>query len=113
VGPRRPEVVPESAQLSDRRLPFRGVRPWLARSGVVTSPVVPGLRLVAFFSSLKTLAMPTEGTNPRAGVNVPELLLAGFQVIMSGRFWVILEVQRAISAMISMVVFSISCSRVM
>src|SRR6516162_6964764 len=44
------------------------------------------------FSSFKTLLTSTEGIALRVGLNVPSAwLLAGFQVIMYGRFWVITE----------------------
>jgi len=37
----------------------------------------PVAKTCCFLSSLKTLAMPTEGTSPRAGVNVPEVISVG------------------------------------
>ena len=40
-------------------------------------PRRPKARTCCFLSSLKTLAMPTESTNPRAGVNVPEVIFVG------------------------------------
>src|SRR6516162_5786072 len=45
------------------------------------------------FSSFKTLLTSTEGIALTVGLNVPSagLSLAGFQVIMYGRFWVITE----------------------
>ena len=50
-----------------RRTP---VAPWMRRR---LHPSRPNARTCCFLSSLKTLAMPTEGTNPQAGVNVPEV----------------------------------------
>ena len=49
-----------------------------------------------FFSSLKTLLTLTEG-NPHAMLNVlGSTPLAGFQVILIGRFWVIPEGEKSI-----------------
>jgi hypothetical protein len=47
------------------------------------------------FSSLKTLLTPSEVIALALEVNVlnEELSLAGFQVIMYGRFWVITEAE--------------------
>src|SRR5436309_11113199 len=47
-------------------------------------PRRPKAKSCCFLSSLETLAMLTEGTNPHAGVNIPE-------VIFVGRFWVTAE----------------------
>ena len=41
-----------------------------------------------FFSSLKTLLMPTEPIGAPVGVNVPGLPMAGFQLTLHGRIWV-------------------------
>ena len=41
-----------------------------------------------FFSSLKTLLMPTEPIRAPVGVNVPGLPMAGFQLTLHGRIWV-------------------------
>ena len=55
-------------------------------------PSRPSARTCCFFSSFKTLAMPTEPTSLR-GNQCPgrHFSLAGFQVILIGRFWVIAE----------------------
>src|ERR1700722_16193961 len=70
-----------------RRIP---VACWMRRSD---QPSRPRAKTCCFFSSFKTLAMPTESTSLR-GIQCPGRLLslAGFQVIISGRFWVIAEV---------------------
>ena len=44
-----------------------------------------------FFSSLKTLLMPKEPIRAPLGVNVPGLTMAGFQLTLHGRIWVIPE----------------------
>src|SRR5271155_915582 len=69
-----------------RRIP---VACWMRRSD---QPSRPRAKTCCFFSSFKTLAMPTEPTSLR-GIQCPGRLLslAGFQVIISGRFWVIAE----------------------
>ena len=41
-----------------------------------------------FFSSLKTLLMPTEPIRAPVGVNVPGFPMAGFQLTLHGRIWV-------------------------
>src|SRR5271167_4055133 len=46
-----------------------------------------------FFSSLKTLLMPTEPIRAPVGVNVPGLPMAGFQLTLHGRIWVTPEVR--------------------
>src|ERR1700688_2172151 len=54
-------------------------------------PSRPSAMTCCFFSSLKTLLTLTEG-NPHAMLNVlGSTPLAGFQVILIGRFWVIPE----------------------
>jgi hypothetical protein len=49
--------------------------------------------ICCFFSSFKTLLTSTEGTALPSAINVlnAALSLAGFQVIIPGRFWVITE----------------------
>jgi hypothetical protein len=55
-------------------------------------PSRPSAMTCCFFSSLKTLLTLTEG-NPHVMLNVlGSTPLAGFQVILIGRFWVIPEV---------------------
>src|SRR5271155_2348147 len=55
-------------------------------------PSRPRAMTCCFFSSFKTLAMPTEPTSLRpASMSQTLLSLAGFQVILIGRFWVIAE----------------------
>ena len=54
-------------------------------------PSRPSAMTCCFFSSLKTLLMPTERNPPRQSMSRTLLSLAGFQVITSGRFWVIAE----------------------
>jgi hypothetical protein len=53
-------------------------------------PSRPSASTCCLFSSLKTLLIPTEATKPLVGVNVPDdyFCMAGFEVIMYGRFWV-------------------------
>src|SRR5271166_1153318 len=65
---------------------------WILRSD---HPSRPRAKTCCFFSSFKTLAMPTEPTSLR-GIQCPGRLLslAGFQVIITGRFWVIAEVSQ-------------------
>ena len=48
-----------------------------------------------FFSSLKTLLMPTEPIRAPVGVNVPGLPMAGFQLTLHGRIWVTPEANLA------------------
>src|ERR1039457_1834044 len=69
-----------------RRIP---VACWMRRSDQTSRPRA---KTCCFFSSFKTLAMPTEPTSLR-GIQCPGRLLslAGFQVIITGRFWVIAE----------------------
>src|SRR5271157_5200150 len=55
-------------------------------------PSFPSAMTCCFFSSLKTLLMPTEPIRASVGVNVPGLSMAGFQLTLHGRFWVIPEV---------------------
>src|SRR5437870_2401668 len=57
-------------------------------------PNIPNAMTCCFFDSFKTLLMPTEPTRSVA-INVSKRLLplAGFQVIIIGRFWVITEGQ--------------------
>jgi hypothetical protein len=60
----------------------------------------PGLRLVVFFASLKTLLIPTKATalrrnqRPRASFS-----LAGFKVTFIGRLWVTLEACEGLSSL--------------
>src|SRR4051812_49076190 len=58
-------------------------------------PSRPRAKTCCFFSSFKTLAMPPEPTSLR-GIQCPGRLLslAGFQVIITGRFWVSLRLQQ-------------------
>src|SRR5713226_2488221 len=55
-------------------------------------PSFPSAMTCCFFSSLKTLLMPTEPTRAPIGVNVPGFPMAGFQLTLYGRFWVTPEV---------------------
>ena len=70
-----------------RRTP---VAPWIRRS---VHPSRPKAITCCFFSSFKTLAISAEAIASRRsqcpGVGLP---MAGFQVIIYGRFWVITEV---------------------
>ncbi len=51
-------------------------------------PSRPSASTCCLFSSLKTLLIPPEAINLLVGVNVPDdYLMAGFEVIMNGRFW--------------------------
>jgi len=51
-------------------------------------PSRPNASICCLFSSLKTLLIPPEAINLLVGVNVPDdYLVAGFEVIMNGRFW--------------------------
>src|ERR1017187_5754341 len=62
---------------------------WIRRSD---HPSRPRAKTCCFFFSFKTLAMPTEPTSlRRASMSQTLLSLAGFQVILTGRFWVIAE----------------------
>ena len=62
---------------------------WICRSD---HPSRPRAKTCCFFSSFKTLAMPMEATSPpRVSMSQTPLSLAGFQVILIGRFWVIAE----------------------
>src|SRR3974390_2292390 len=64
---------------------------WICRSG---HPSRPRAKTCCFFSSVKTLAMSSEATEPpRASMSQTPFSLAGFQVITIGRFWVIAEDQ--------------------
>lgn len=54
-------------------------------------PSFPSAMTCCFYSSLKTLLMPTEPIGPLVGVNVRALSLAGFQLTIIGRFWVTAE----------------------
>ena len=56
-------------------------------------PNRPRAKICCFFSSFKTFAMLREATRPHTVVNCPERLLymAGYQVILHGRFWVFTE----------------------
>ena len=59
-------------------------------------PSRPKAIICCRLSSLNTLLMPPEATLPPGDVNVPRdyFSLAGFEVFMSGRFWVFTEVPR-------------------
>ena len=62
---------------------------WMRRSD---HPNRPNAMTCCFFSSFKTLLTMTEGiASRRVNVLSEGLLVAGFQVIMSGRFWVFTE----------------------
>src|SRR5437773_4114180 len=52
-------------------------------------PSFPSAMTCCFFSSLKTLLMPKEPIRAPLGVNVPGLTMAGFQLTLHGRIWVI------------------------
>src|SRR5271166_6448274 len=54
-------------------------------------PSFPSAMTCCFFSSLKTLLMPTEPIRAPVGVNVPGLPMAGFQLTLHGRIWVTTE----------------------
>jgi hypothetical protein len=58
-------------------------------------PSRPKASICCRLSSLNTLLMAPEATLPRSDVNVPGdyFSLAGFEVIMHGRFWVLTEDQ--------------------
>src|SRR5688572_19045575 len=59
-------------------------------------PSRPKASICCRLSSLNTLLMAPEATLPRGDVNVPGdyFSLAGFEVIMHGRFWVLTEALR-------------------
>jgi hypothetical protein len=73
--PRR-EISPR--WISDTRLRFPDGFRSLAGCAAATSPAVPSAKTCCFFSSFKTMFRTL-------------LSLAGFQVIITGRFWVIAE----------------------
>src|SRR6202040_1605005 len=54
-------------------------------------PSFPSAMTCCFFSSLKTLLMPKEPIRAPLGVNVPGPTMAGFQLTLHGRIWVIPE----------------------
>jgi len=56
-------------------------------------PSRPSAITCSRFATLKTLDIPAAGTKPVAAVNVPAPAtgVAGFQVSISGRFWVSTE----------------------
>jgi hypothetical protein len=54
-------------------------------------PSRPSAITCCFFSSLKTLLTLTEGIPPSESMSWISSLLAGFQVIIVGRLWVIPE----------------------
>src|SRR5205809_1072659 len=61
----------------------------MRRSG---QPSLPSAMTCCFFDSFKTLLMPTQPTRlHRDSMSGTSLPLAGFQVIIIGRFWVITE----------------------
>src|SRR5664280_1864492 len=65
---------------------------WIRRSD---HPSRPRAKTCCFFSSFKTLANAHGAYKPpRESMSRTPLSLAGFQVILIGRFWVIAEVQR-------------------
>jgi hypothetical protein len=55
-------------------------------------PSFPSAMSCCFFSSLKTLLRPKEPVTAPLGVNVPGLIMAGFQLTLHGRIWMIAEV---------------------
>src|SRR5207247_6290499 len=64
----------------------------MRRSG---QPSLPSAMTCCFFDSFKTLLMPTQPTRlHRDSMSGTSLPLAGFQVIIIGRFWVITEGQK-------------------
>src|SRR5256885_654443 len=69
-------------------------------------PNIPNAMTCCFFDSFKTLLMPTEPTRSVA-INVSKRLLplAGFQVIIIGRFWVITEEIRRLGQHEDFVIF--------
>src|SRR5215469_9017174 len=58
-------------------------------------PSFPSAITCCFFSSLKTLLMPSEPIKAPLGVNVPDFAMAGFQLTLYGRIWVTPEVRRS------------------
>jgi Carboxypeptidase regulatory-like domain len=78
--------------LSGRRWLFLDAHQWLARCAAKVIRTSPVRSLGVFFPSLKTLLMPREPISAPFGVNVPGLPLAGFQLTLIGRIWVIPEV---------------------
>src|SRR5215471_7060521 len=56
-------------------------------------PSFPRAITCCFFSSLKTLLMPSEPIRALLGVNVPGFPMAGFQLTLYGRIWVTPEAQ--------------------
>jgi hypothetical protein len=83
--PRNRVVAPRSRLPSGKRLLFLDGHQWLARYAARATRASPSEMTNCFFSSLKTLVMLTEATQPLAKINVP-----GFLV---GRFWVTPEDQ--------------------
>src|SRR2546427_12401312 len=64
----------------------------MRRSG---QPSLPSAMTCCFFDSFKTLLMPTQPTRlHRDSMSGTSLPLAGFQVIIIGRFWVITEAKK-------------------
>ena len=54
-------------------------------------PSRPNAMTCSRFSLLKTLLMTTEANYPRSGSVLSHLSMAGFHLIIYGRFWVITE----------------------
>ncbi len=87
-------VAKRSRRTSGRQPPFRDECRYSAGFAAATSPPPQGddLLFLFFFQDVTHIA---EGNRPRLGINVLDcgLSLAGFQVIIDGRFWVITEDQ--------------------
>ena len=88
---RWPHRDASGSQICRRR--SRGGRSWAFSMRRSDHPSRPNAMTCCFFSSFKTLLTSTEGSCPRVRLNVlgDGLSLAGFQVIIYGRFWVITE----------------------
>jgi hypothetical protein len=90
AGARRPHPGRHTTTPAD----FRYVLAVSLRTPVTCSmrrkghPSFPSAMTCCFFSSLKTLLMPTEPIRAPVGVNVQGLPMAGFQLTLHGRIWV-------------------------
>ena len=68
-------------------------------------PSRPSASTCCLFSSLKTLLILPEAINLLVGVNVPDdYLMAGFEVIMNGRFWVITEAKGSLTQILHTII---------
>ena len=86
--------APGSRPPSDRRSPSRDGRGGLLRCAAATSPVAPAPELAAVCCRPRRCSCRRRNMRFLAGVNVSAryVVVAGFQVSISGRFWVSTEV---------------------